>query len=258
MIFYFSGTGNSKRVAQCLARATGESCVSMADCMNKGEFSFSLCKEERAGFVTPVYFWGLPDIVVRFVRQLNLTALHRNFIYHVVTFGTTTGQAHYMMQELLKRKGLWLDAKYNVRMVDVWTPIFDVSDHGKCLRKTEEAEKSIAKIAERAVARKAGNFDYLRLPYWLAHWYYLTYENQRKTKNFHVMKDRCVGCNRCARLCPEQAIECKDGFPVWTREKCTLCLKCLHHCPRFAIQYSRRTARHGQFVHPGEAAKQTV
>lgn len=252
MVFYFSGTGNSKHVAQQLAQATGESCISITDCMSKDECSFSLSEDERVGFVTPVYFWGLPDIVVRFVNKLTLTGLHHNFIYHVLTFGTTTGQAHYMMQELLKKKGLRLDAKYNVRMVDVWTPIFDVSDHEKCLRKTEEAEKSIAKTTARAAARKAGNFDCLRFPHWLAHWYYLTYGKQRKTKNFHVMNDRCVGCGKCASQCPEQAIECKDGYPVWTKEKCTLCLRCLHHCPRFAIQYGRHTMKHGQFVHPGE------
>ena len=166
------------------------------------------------------------------------------------TFGTTTGEAHYMMQELLKNKGLWLDAKYNVRMVDVWTPLFDVSKHEKCLRKTEEAEKSIAKTTERVVTRKTGNYDYLRFPHWLAHLYYLTYECQRNTKHFHVMKNKCIGCNKCARQCPEQAITCKDGYPVWTKKKCTLCLKCLHHCPQFAIQYGKRTVKHGQFVYP--------
>ena len=143
MIFYFSGTGNSKHVAQQLALATGESCISITDCMSKDECSFSLSKDERVGFVTPVYFWGLPDIVVRFVNKLTLTALHHNFIYHVLTFGTTTGQAHYMMQELLKKKGLRLDAKYNVRMVDVWTPIFDVSDHEKCLRKRKTPKRAL-------------------------------------------------------------------------------------------------------------------
>lgn len=250
MIFYFSGTGNSKHVARCLAQATKERCVSIADCIKKGEFSFSLRKDERVGFVTPVYFWGLPDIVVRFVDKLNLNGLHNNFIYNVVTFGTTTGQANYMMQKLLKDKGLWLDAKYNVRMVDVWTPMFDVSDHEKCLRKSEEAEKAIAKVTERAIARKAGNFDYLRFPHRLAYLYYLTYGNQRKTKNFHVLRNRCIGCGKCANQCPEQAIECRGGYPVWVKEKCTLCLKCLHQCPRFAIQYGERTVKHGQFVYP--------
>ena len=37
MVFYFSGTGNSKHVAQRLAQATGESCISITDCMSKDE-----------------------------------------------------------------------------------------------------------------------------------------------------------------------------------------------------------------------------
>ena len=83
MVFYFSGTGNSKHVAQRLAQATGESCISITDCMSKDECSFSLSEDERVGFVTPVYFWGLPDIVVRFVNKLTLTGLHLSLITHL-------------------------------------------------------------------------------------------------------------------------------------------------------------------------------
>ena len=251
MIFYFSGTGNSEHVARRLAQATGEACLSMSDCLNTDTCTFSPSANERIGFVTPVYFWGLPDIVVRFVQRLQMTDIRHNFIYHVVTFGTTTGQAHYMMKKLLQDKGLWLDAKYNVRMVDVWTPMFDVSDREKCLRKTSEAEKNIDKVIDMAVSRTAGNYDHLRLTHWLARWYYRTYESQRKTSHFRVIEDKCIGCNLCARHCPEHAIECKDGHPVWVKEKCALCLRCLHHCPQFAIQYGKHTAKHGQFVHPG-------
>lgn len=252
MVFYFSGTGNSKYVAHRLAQATGEKCISIADCMNNGKFSFSLSENERVGFVSPVYFWGLPNIVVRFVSKLDITGLNHNFIYHVVTFGTTTGEAHFMMQKLLKGRRLWLDAKYNVKMVDVWTPLFDVSDRKKCLRKTAKAERMVEKTVQRAVERTTGNFDSLRFPHWLAHWYYLTYEYQRKTNHFYVLREKCTGCNKCANQCPEHAIDCSQGYPVWTKEKCTMCLKCLHHCPGFAIQYGKQTVKHGQFVHPGQ------
>lgn len=251
MIFYFSGTGNSEYVARRLAEATGERCLSMADCLGKGECTFSVVGEERIGFVTPVYFWGLPVTVLAFVRQLCLVGLQHNFMYHVVTFGTTTGQAHYMMSEALKQKGWTLAGKYNVKMVDVWTPMFDLSDRAKCLRKTEEAEKYIRKAISKVLSWKSGNFDYRRAPHWLAQWYYHTYEAQRKTEHFHVIEDRCVGCGRCANRCPEHAIVCKEGLPVWVKEKCAMCLRCLHHCPGFAIQYGKHTLKHGQFVHPG-------
>ena len=55
----------------------------------------------------------------------------------------------------------------------------------------------------------------------------------------------------CARKCPDQAIEMRDGRPVWVKERCIMCLGCLHRCPKFAIQYDDRTREHGQYRHPG-------
>lgn len=59
----------------------------------KGESYFFKGKAEKR---TLTYFWELPDIVVRFINQLTITGLHHNFIYHVVTFGTTSP---YIMKE---------------------------------------------------------------------------------------------------------------------------------------------------------------
>ena len=64
------------------------------------------------------------------------------------------------------------------------------------------------------------------------------------------MEDGCVGCGLCARKCPVQAIEMRNGRPVWVRDKCVMCLGCLHRCPKFAIQYGRRTKKHGQYTNP--------
>ena len=63
MIFYFSATGNSQYIAQRLAEVTGETLVSITECLLPGE---------RVGFVTPVYFFGLPSIVSEFIRNLDL------------------------------------------------------------------------------------------------------------------------------------------------------------------------------------------
>ena len=69
-------------------------------------------------------------------------------------------------------------------------------------------------------------------------------------KNLHV-EDDCIGCGLCARKCPVQAIEIRDGKPVWVKEQCALCLRCLHLCPKFAIQYGNgRTRKHGQYRNP--------
>jgi hypothetical protein len=46
MIFYFSATGNNKYVASRIAEATGDSIISISECMKKSNYSFSLSESE--------------------------------------------------------------------------------------------------------------------------------------------------------------------------------------------------------------------
>jgi ferredoxin len=47
----------------------------------------------------------------------------------------------------------------------------------------------------------------------------------------------CIGCYRCAEVCPPKAIRFENGLPVIdTRERaCTLCMKCPQVCPTGAL-----------------------
>ena len=56
MIFYFSATGNNKYVASKIAEATGDSTISISECMKKSIYSFSLKGSESFGLVIPTYF----------------------------------------------------------------------------------------------------------------------------------------------------------------------------------------------------------
>lgn len=255
MVFYFSGTGNSQYVANCLAKATGERLISIEQSMAKRRFVFFIEDEERIGFVTFVYFGGLPVIVIDFVRQLILKTSRRPFTYHVLTYGTTTGQAHHQMKLLLKAKGLELDGQYNVRMVDMWTPLFNLSNRKRCLAVTNGAEPAVKRVVNRVMNHVDGNFDSVRFPAFLARIYYRSYNYQRLTTHFHVLSNRCIGCNLCVRCCPVRAIAMRGGYPEWILRRCVLCLRCLHQCPTFAIQYGRHTISHGQFVNPNVGRK---
>ena len=63
----------------------------------------------------------------------------------------------------------------------------------------------------------------------------LCYFNQG-TEGFRV-KENCISCGRCARLCPLNIIEMQGGKPVWKEKRCAHCMSCIQNCPVEAIEY---------------------
>ena len=52
--------------------------------------------------------------------------------------------------------------------------------------------------------------------------------------------DACVGCGKCAKLCPLNNITLADGKPQWGKN-CTQCMACICKCPTEAIEYGTRS-----------------
>ena len=87
MIFYFSGTGNSRYVAERVAEATGDTLISITkDEMNNNP-KYVLQDEEKLGFVFPIYWWGMPSLVEEFIEKLNIQVKSDNYIYGISTYG---------------------------------------------------------------------------------------------------------------------------------------------------------------------------
>lgn len=60
MIFYFSGTGNSRYVAEHIAVHTGDRALDICG-LNPGG-SITAETADSIGFVFPVYSWGVPRL----------------------------------------------------------------------------------------------------------------------------------------------------------------------------------------------------
>ena len=131
MIFYFSGTGNTKWAAEQLASATHDSLYYIPDELKKGTLEYTLQEGERLGICFPTHGWQVPRIVRQFIRKATFTSplgkatgrrisgngIEREFyIYALTTCGDNMGHAMRILNKELGQKGLHTDAAFAIVM----------------------------------------------------------------------------------------------------------------------------------------------
>lgn len=121
----------------------------------------------------------------------------------------------------------------------------DLWRNKKVLKRSLEKNKQLVKDAERKIEKavnrmKAGKptregigwisrmFGFLGQRLWFGN----------KTKHYSdklkIDAQECVGCGKCARICPMKNIELVDGKCV-VGNQCTMCYRCVNYCPKQAI-----------------------
>lgn len=66
MIIYFSATGNSKYVAERIARELNDTAISIIDCIETETYDFTLSDGEKIGIVSPTAVYGARRSPFRF------------------------------------------------------------------------------------------------------------------------------------------------------------------------------------------------
>lgn len=249
MLFYFSGTGNSLYVAQKLHENEGRELIDIADAINEKHFKYKVKGDEKIGIVFPVYFYGLPTVVSEFISRLTIESDVKPFIYTVITYGGSIGNADKMLGKQLKGRNLQLNSAFSIKMPSNYVMMYDVPDKEEQNLTLHSAEEQIEKITGLLEANKKGDFVSDRGPGILTPFLYKIYGIRRKTKNFYVT-DACTNCGLCEEICPSKVIKLTSGKPEWIKEKCSHCSACINRCPVEAIQYGNSTKKRGRYVNP--------
>lgn len=251
MVFYFSGTGNSRWVAEQLSTALTGELVSIAD-VDASEQLFVLRPDEKVGFVFPVYSWGPPPIVLRLIASVQFSR-NPGYLYFVCTCGDDTGMTARIFCQAVRKRGWKCQAGFSVMMPNTYVclPGFDIDWQDVIEAKCSQAIDRMAEITRLIGEGKermdcfAGRFpwikSYLIRPLFNRFW--------ALPKRFWV-EDTCISCGKCKLVCPLHNISMVEGKPVWG-ENCAMCLACYHHCPKHAIAYGKYTCGKGQYIFKG-------
>lgn len=253
MIFYFSGTGNTRWAAERLAQETGEKLLFIPDEMKKGKYEYTLQEGERLGFCFPVHGWQPPHIVREFICNSKFKIINYNFTYALVTCGDSIGRTMEMLDKDLRKKGLHLDSAFSLIMPESYVCLpFMYTDtpqreHEKNSKASEDLDRYIEMIKEKKVDEVHTQRGLT--PWTFSHVIGAYFNNYMITdKKFTVDTDLCIHCGKCEKVCPTGDLLIKDGIPTWQHDdSCTNCLACYHHCPQHAINYGSITRKRGQY-----------
>ena len=247
MILYFTGTGNSKFVADYIAEKLDDETVSLNRIIKNKEKL--ICTSEKPyAIAAPIYAWRLPAVVEETIKEAQLNGCRK--VYCLATMGENSGNADKYIKKIITDKGMTFAGYIGIAMQNNYLFM-------EKMPKPRDASKAlhniIPKLEKISLAIKNNEALYKDDRTLFAA--FMSGAVNAGFNRFMVKKqelkadDDCVSCGKCAELCPVNNIEMQEGKPVFTGNCCG-CLACLHHCPKKAINVKNQTQDKGRYICP--------
>lgn len=255
MIFYFSGTGNTRWAAEQLAALTGERLLFIPEELKNGDGRYELAKGERIGFCFPVHGWQPPHIVRQFISRLRITQPQHHYCYALVTCGDSIGNTMEILNDDLQTAGLHAESVFSLVMPEsyVCLPFMYTDTPAREQEKLTQAAADLEQYGQMIMNRQSHEVHTKKgaTPWIFSHVIGAYFNSHMITdRKFTVDDDVCIHCGKCEQACPTGDVRLVDGRPLWQHDgSCTCCLACYHHCPKHAINYGSITRKRGQYYY---------
>lgn len=245
-IFYYTGTGNSLWTARMLAARLGSS-VPVSITGFRGTLDAG--GERALGLVFPVYIWGVPAPVIRFVDS---HCMPRDaYIFAIAVNAGQVSNTLVQLERILKHQGVRLAAGFGIKMPSNYIPWGGPGPEETRRRLFKQAEEKIAGIAS-AISRRQP-LPVEKGPLWqrilFTAMYRMSFNKVPEMDKGFWVDDKCDRCGICAQICPAENITLKGDGPLWNH-RCHQCFACLQWCPKEAVQYGRKTPAYERYHHP--------
>jgi ferredoxin/flavodoxin len=265
-VYYLSGTGNSLAIAKEIAKALSCEYFPVINLPREGENSAI----STIIVVFPVYLaqgYGLPIIVKDCFEKIKTG---EKTIVSICTCGgfklVNAVPALCNLRKIVKARGLGGFDGYSIKLpmnnLEYPTPLIS-QDRRKMF---SDSRRAIEGIYKNIIEGRHSNkfilqmvFTFLMKPLYAllgsiyaAHVYKVArlpkkhaetyFDAVRLTDRSIEVDSACTGCGVCAKVCPVDNIELKDGRPIFLH-RCEMCTACDEWCPHNAIHHWCRIKR---------------
>jgi ferredoxin len=244
VIFYFSGTGNSKYIAELFGKNMNAECFSIEENLN---FENLINNNETIAFCYPVYASREPRIMREFVKK------HMEFFEgkKLIIFCTQllfSGDGARALTYLFPRDFLQCAQVIYAEHFFMPSNIFPVTTDSKKIKKyfaksTLKMQKVCVNIKHGKI-RKRG-FNPLSRVLGLIQPPFLRILEKKANNSIRITAN-CTNCGLCISACPMKNLALENK-KITHNHNCTVCYRCVNLCPEKAITVAFHGKIKGQY-----------
>ena len=260
LILYFSGTGNTKAVAESFQRSL----------QKRGIETVILSLEEKADLSKISYdflilgfpkYYEYPILLLQQYLKKDLPKHEKQI--PALAFCTQAGPLETdfsKIEKILRRKNHLLTVSVSFPYAnDMFIfPVFRPTEEFKVQKNRDNIQNQIEPLLNDFFSNKINKE---RVKEWKKLAFHFVATACTKLMPIFAMRfsvdESCTRCGLCAKRCPVHNIVMKEGQPEFHRH-CLFCMRCINSCPTNSIRYHGRKCpqyKNSDFLQTGESRK---
>jgi ferredoxin len=232
-MLYFSGTGNSKYIAELFCQNMESECISIEDDV---DFGALFASNDTIGFCYPVYSSRVPRIMREFTTA-HMELLKNKKLIVFCTQMIFSGDGARAFTDLFPRGSFDIIYAEHFLMPNNVCNFFitPLANEGRIKNYLAKAERKIQIVCgniESGIVKKRG-FNVISRLLGLPQGIFLPLIERKARKSVKIAAD-CTTCGLCVSICPMKNLRLENE-KVAHEKNCTLCYRCINRCPKKAI-----------------------
>ena len=245
LTLYFSGTGNTKYVAELFSRKMDAKCFSIEEDI---DFSAEIKAHSTIAFCYPVYCSRVPR-VMRIFAHKHMSELSGKKVIIFATQQKFSGDGARVFSDLFEPGTIdviyaeHFNMQQNMGNIPIWWFLFKPTEKNdrKFSNKTKAKMDIACENIKKGVVVKRGFSKFSRL---LGCIQGVPWQENTKIEEPRGLEKRllqgirihkeCTVCGLCTKICPMKNLEKREG-KIQHANNCTICYRCVNRCPKKAI-----------------------